>query len=374
MLKKKIKVLQFTVANSKGGRTQFLLNLWNAVDKTRFQFDFVTFSKELSFIDDLARTGSDLYYIDTYPEENVNKFLDELRKILANGYDVVHIATSYWKSCIIEEESKKWNIKVIVHAHSAGINASNVDVEEEMRRHCIIRDHLNPNIADCFVACSQSACDWLYGDRIPESRKEIIFNGIDVDKYKYDEKKRMKLRQKLGISDEFVLGFIGRIEEVKNIGFLIDVIHELTDYDITLLIIGNGSKKTELKEYARFSNLESYVRFIDYVDNVEDYLCAFDAYLLSSYFEGFPIGCIEAQCSGLDCLLSDRITKEVKVTSNVYFLSIDNINIWRETIIALMDQRHTRMDQSGILVENGLDMRTVANKICNLYERIVNEM
>ena len=46
---KKIKVLQFPIAASKGGITQYVLANWKYIDKSRFQFDFATMSKELDF-------------------------------------------------------------------------------------------------------------------------------------------------------------------------------------------------------------------------------------------------------------------------------------------------------------------------------------
>ena len=63
---KKIKVLQFPISNSKGGITQYVLQNWKYIDKSKFQFDFATMSKSLDFADELLSTGSKIFYISCY--------------------------------------------------------------------------------------------------------------------------------------------------------------------------------------------------------------------------------------------------------------------------------------------------------------------
>ena len=54
----------------------------------------------------------------------------------------------------------------------------------------------------------------------------------------------------------------------------------------------------------------------------EEYQMA-DVFVMPSLYESFGLVTVEAQCSGLPCVLSDRIPKEIKVIENVSFLSLD---------------------------------------------------
>ncbi|HAN43805.1 MAG TPA: hypothetical protein DCP97_00290, partial [Ruminococcaceae bacterium] len=225
---KKFKVLQFPIANAKGGVTQYALNNWQYINKDKFQFDFATLSKKLDFADDLAAQGCKIHYISCYAEENKSQFVTEVDKALSEGYDAVHIHTSYWKSFLVEELAVKHKIpKIIVHSHSTMVDilddnkrASAVELHERQKK------NFSADLATHFCACSQAAADWLFGEQIPKDKIKILNNAINVDDFSYNPIIRKEYRRKLGVDNCFVLGNIGRFVYQKNHDFLIDVFNE----------------------------------------------------------------------------------------------------------------------------------------------------
>lgn len=170
-MQKKIKILQFPVANSQGGITQYILQNWKYIDKKRFQFDFATMSKHLSFADALLKQGCKMHYISCYAEENEQQFNEEFEAILRNeNYDIVHLHTKQWKSYNIEKIAKKVGVpKIIVHSHNTGIDTLDDERRgEEIETHYRVRKALREDIATDFWACSNLAADFLYGDYIPK--------------------------------------------------------------------------------------------------------------------------------------------------------------------------------------------------------------
>ena len=69
--------------------------------------------------------------------------------------------------------------------------------------------------------------------------------------------------------------------------------------------------------------LDSFYFSAGVQENTAEWYQVMDAFLLPSIFEGFPVVAIEAQASGLPCFLSNRISKEAAVSSNIKFLPID---------------------------------------------------
>lgn len=334
---KKIKVLQFPVANSKGGITQYALQNWKFIDKSKFQFDFATMSKSLSFAEDLEREGCKIFYISCYAEENKEQFIKEFKKILLEGnYDVVHLHTKQWKSFCVEELAKEVNIKrIIVHAHNTGIDAIDVALrEKEIGLHNRMLNLLTEDIATDFWACSKRAADFVFADKIDQKKIKIMCNAIDLERFKYKESVRMKLRDELNINNKFVIGHVGRFVYQKNHDFIIDVFSHVCkqNENAVLLLVGEGELEENIRQKVNKLQLSDKVIFMGWRKDVQDILQAMDVFVLPSKFEGLPIVAVEAQAVGLKCLCSDTITDEVKITKRLELLPL-NSEQWVKRIL-----------------------------------------
>lgn len=359
-MKKKIRILQFTVAASKGGRTQYILNLWNKIDHSKYAFDFVTFSKELDFEYKLKTEGCNVYHVKNYPEDNREAFISEFKDILANNYDVIEVHTSYWKDTIVEELAKECGIKrIIIHGHSTGITqitANNRKDEEKLtRNHYKVKKRIDQNLATDYWACSEECAEWLFRPSIPSDRIRIIPNTIDVERFQLNTNCREVLKNKYGAEDSFVIGFVGRLEPSKNIPFLFEIFAEIrneTD-QVKMLMVGEGSQKQELLELADSKCIVDDIIFTGMVDNVQDYLQAMDVFVMPSYFEGFSISSLEAQCTGLKCLVSDNLPESVGVTDLLKRIKLDKSE-WVDEIKSIMNG-YERTDRSAELKSKGFD-------------------
>ena len=364
MANKKIKVLQFSIAASAGGRTQFLLNLWRNIDRKKFIFDFITFSEKLNFEDELIESGANVFYIHNYPENNKDGFVREFNKILSNRYDVIHIATSYWKDTIIEELARQAGIKkIIIHSHSSGINAVNISDNNALKKHINIKNHLKEDIATDYIACSKAASEWLFGNQIPKKLIKIIYNGINTGRFKFKSSYRKIIRDRLNINDCFVLGFVGRLEMVKNIIFIIEILKNLVKIDtkVKLIIVGNGTLRESLIKKVNELDMSEYVLFLGQIEDVEKYFMVFDVFLLPSFFEGFPLSLIEAQCSGLKCIVNSGITEEVAITDLVYRISLNSKGEWLKTLLEIK-RGYERRDYSKEIKALGFDTKNIAKE------------
>ena len=333
----RIKVLQFSISNSRGGRTSYQLLNWKYIDRSKFLFDFVTMEDSLDYEDELVQQGCTVHHISTYAEDDKKSFEEQFRDILNDGnYDIVHLHTARWRGLVAEKIAKECGVKrVIVHAHNAGIDVLDPKQRiEQEKLHYHIREQLNPEIATDFWACSQMAADFLFGDHIPKDKIQIMNNAIDLKKYEYNEDIRKDIRRDLGYSSSMkVIGTIGRLVYQKNQEFLFDLMNKLIHRDnrYRLLIVGEGEKKAEYKQIIKEIKLDSFIQMVGYKGNAQDYLQAMDVFCLPSRFEGFGMALIEAQANGLKCFASDRVPRETELTKEVTFLPLD-IDEWEKSI------------------------------------------
>ena len=94
---------------------------------------------------------------------------------------------------------------------------------------------------------------------------------------------------------------------------------------------------------------------------------AMDVFLLPSRYEGLPVVAVEAQVAGLPCILSDRITKEVKMTENVTFLNLESGSIqWAE--VALQKKKNHRTKENRF---DEFDIKYQAKCLVDYYSKLL---
>ena len=159
------------------------------------------------------------------------------------------------------------------------------------------------------------------------SNFDIIYNAIELEKFKYSIEKRCSLREKLKIpKDYFVVGHVGRFGYEKNHEFIVKMFNELLTSrpKSCLLLVGSGQKMDLIKKMVNDFGIQRNVIFMGQCNNMQAIYSAFDIFILPSLFEGQPLVGIEAQVSGLECLFSNNVPKEVDITNTSKFLSIKN--------------------------------------------------
>lgn len=216
------------------------------------------------------------------------------------------------------------------------------------------------------LACGNSAGKWLFGNR----KFEVLTNGRDIEKYKFNLETREKIRAEHGINDEIVIGHVGGFVEQKNHKFLVEIYRELRQLEpnCKLFMIGNGPLKSNIEKLC----CDLDVIFTGAIDNIPDYLNAMDGMLLPSLFEGLPLVAIEWQINGLPCVLSDAITKDCKITDCVEFMQLDKTAIeWARLILSSI-RRSNRVAKAkyayDIIKNSQFNIKNSTNRLEQIYK------
>ncbi len=369
---RKISVLQFPVRNLGGGITQYALNNWEWIDKSRFQFGFATLSKSLDFEDRLAAQGCGIHHISCSAEENEKQFTSEFENILSRGYDAVHLHTSYWKSFACEEAAKKIGIPVvIVHAHNTGPGA--IADRESMAKavgwHEKQKQRFNPALATRYCACSRRAADWLFGPQIDRGSIHILNNAIDTSRFAYNPSVREQYRRKMDLGGNFVIGHVGRFEYQKNHDFLMDVFAEVSGKlpKAKLMLIGVGAGFDAIRAKAESLGIADRVLFLGKRSDVAELYQAMDVFVLPSHYEGVGIVLVEAQSSGVKCISSSSSSMpENVITDNIIDLPF-KISLWRDSILEIANTGYERRDRSGEVASAGYSLKEQIKILERIY-------
>ena len=130
-----------------------------------------------------------------------------------------------------------------------------------------------------------------------------------MEKYDYDEAARREIRKKLNLEGKYVVGHAGRFSDQKNHSFLLDIFQAVQQKNpnTVLLLFGVGELQEAMKNKARTLGIEDALIFYGASNEMNKMWQAMDVFVFPSLYEGLPVTMIEAQASGMQCIISDRV-------------------------------------------------------------------
>ena len=135
-----------------------------------------------------------------------------------------------------------------------------------------------------------------------------------------------------------------------------------------MLAVGTGKLEEQIHSWIKELGLQDSVILPGQRFDIPALLSAMDVFVFPSLYEGMPNTVIEAQATGLPCIIADTITKEADITGLVHELSLaENPAKWADAAISVAGQerRCTRQD----FVEHGYDIKSVAAELVELICR-----
>lgn len=349
-----------------GGVEAVIMNYYRHIDRDKVQFDLICDEDSTDIpYEEIEKLGGKVILIPPY--QKVFKYIKELKRVLKEGeYKIVHSHINTL-SVFPLYAAKKAGVPVrIAHSHST----TNKKEWKKNLMKLALRPFAKTFSTDYF-ACSELAGRWLFGDKsFDEGKVYVLNNAIDLDKFKYDEKIRKAKRKELKIKDDtIVIGHIGRFVEQKNHRGLIDIFNEIhkLNKNTTLVLAGQGPLMDEMKKKVKSLNLEKNVKFLGQRSDANELYQAFDVFLLPSLYEGLAVVGVEAQASGLLCILSDEITKEVKVLDSTEFLSLSTSpDVWANVLLQSLE-KYKRKDTRKALTEKRFNIEEEAHNLIDKY-------
>lgn len=367
---KPIRVLQWIVANDCGGLTKYVCDNYQFIDKSKVQFDFLTYDDFLNFQEAFEKKGAHFFKIPR-PRQFMS-FIKQIKEIVTkNKYEVVHCNLSYANILPIILFWWLGIERIIIHSHSTQIDSHNVVIRNMKKIYHFIGRLFLPFLCTDYFACYTEAAKWMFNGPIFRNKRYIVMeNAIDLNLFLPNREKRKQIRKYWGASDDcVVLGNVGRFTYPKNHEFLLKVFRSYNSINNNsiLVMVGSGPDMQKIQGMVTQARLEDKVHFLGMRNDVYDVLQAMDCFLLPSEFEGLGTVGIEAQAAGIRCLLSRKIPREIDITGLVTFLPIEkgDEKSWSEELKKTTDFRH--VNTKKMIIESGYEIHSAVKKVMNIY-------
>jgi len=331
-----VRVLQVTGVMNRGGAEALIMNLYRSIDRSRVQFDFVENAQQDAYYDEeIRRLGGRIYHCPHYNGRNHFEYVRWWKLFFQEKGRVYRIIHGHIGSTasIYLNLARKNGLYTIAHSHNSGTDHS---ARAFLYK---IYTYNTRNIGDYFFACSDAAGRDRFGKRITLSGNyRVLHNAIDTSQFRFNPSVREQIRRELDIGDAILIGHVGRFEKQKNHRLLLEIFQKVLEKrpDSMLMLVGDGTLRTEIEQISSAMSIHDRIIFTGVRSDVNKLIQAMDVLVFPSLYEGLPVTLVEAQTSGLPCVISEKVPDEsilVKNLVKVCSLS-EGSDLWAEQSLA----------------------------------------
>ena len=368
---KKVKVLHVVGAMNRAGTETMLMNFYRHMDHDKFQFDFVSYDKGIADYDEEIESLNGTI-IKLTKTSSIKQLFAAIKKY--GPYDVVHAHTLF-HSGIVNLAAFLAGVKIrITHAHTTTDKSS-----FSRKIYMTTMRFLINTFSTTLLACSKEAGLFVFGKESVKKEKYSYFPNaidyaaflqpteIDVENFKLEE----------GLENQsIVIGHIGTFKTSKNHMFLLSIMERLVEKEpaITLLFVGDGELRQSIQEKAQQQGLMDNVKFLGVRKDIQTLLHSMDVFVFPSIYEGLGLVLLEAQASGVPCIVSEAIQPEADLGFGLVekLPLAEGSEIWAERIIQSVGKKEkntnkimSHFEKSGYSLTNGM---AILQKIYNYKE------
>ena len=352
----------------RGGMVNVVENYRKHLNPNEVHFDYVyLYDLPDNCIEEAEQAGTRTFYLPIQNRSSILKAIESFFCDHDGEFDILHCHPPYTPQ-IFGRAAKRHGVRrIIAHSHSTKYSDNRLNAV----RNWSLAKFLGFFATD-YIACSEDA-RVLLGSH--GGKALILHNAIDCEKFLFSAEDREVVRNELGISEGvFLLGSIGRLSPEKNQGFMIDILYELKNrgVDCKLAIAGSGKCEESLIDKSNKLGLNHDFLLLGNRTDTPRLYSAFDAFLLTSTFEGVPLTAIEAQSCGAPCFLSDVISHEVGIV-NVEFLPVSkHANVWADEILSSRPKGVDVLKANSAIINSPFNINTAADSLLSFYRRILD--
>lgn len=282
-----------------GGLETLLVDTINRMAPGRYRHAVICLTDYTDFAQRITRPDVTLFALHKPAGLALGTHADLFRLLRRLRPDILHT----YNLGTIEYAATAWAAGVPVRVHAEhGRDAR--DPQGLNPKHNLLRRLLVPFI-DRYVPVSRDLHGWLEGVvRIPARKLQLIDNGVDTERFCAGAAAPDGATADVWQDPEtFVIGTVGRLQDVKDQATLIDAFailrSELPGERLRLVLVGDGPLRGRLEAQVQAAGLQDSVCFAGARADVAPVMRSFSLFALSSIAEGTPVTMLEAMASEL---------------------------------------------------------------------------
>lgn len=350
-----------------GGIETVLMNYYRHIDREKVQFDFLVNKKKPGVFDtEIRQLGGRIFVSPGVHPVQYPAYQHFMGRLLRTHPEigVLHAHNEAMALFALRGAQHAGLPIRIAHAHNTQ-TTRNVKWPVKM----VCKPFLAGAATDLW-ACSADAGIYYFGKDAWEPGGMVLHNAIEAERFRFAEDVRQDVRRRYGWEDKLVIGHIGRFFWQKNHMRLLDIFARCVQQapNAVLVLLGSGGQQEIVRQRAAYLGLGDRVFFAGQQADIIPWLHAMDVFVMPSRHEGMPLAAVEAQASGLPCVLSEGVPQEAVLSNQTkrLALSLDD-DAWAKEILCLANRAQNRLSGVENVRRAGYDVVQEAEKLQTMY-------
>ena len=237
--------------------------------------------------------------------------------------------------------------------------------------------------ADMIFPCSTAVMGHMLKIGFPAERAVVVYNPIDIPRYRRDMEVRNSVRAKYGVADDtkVILG-AGRFVDWKGFEYLIEAYADFQQNralaDTCLWLVGDGPEKARYRSLVEKLRLNTKVSFHGYASDIRPWLWAADIFVQPSQGpEGFSLMLLEAMAAGLPSIATNigGTPDIIKDCENGWFMRTGNDSGLVERLHYVLENETLLSATAEKAVESAseFNVHRIAAETITLYKKIIDD-
>jgi glycosyltransferase involved in cell wall biosynthesis len=375
----RIRVLHILGGMNRGGVETWLMHILRHTDGERFQMDFMVHTARPCSYDNEVRALGGRILPCLHPNRPWDYARNFRRTVAGYGpYDIVHSHVHHYSGYTLRLAQRAGIPIRIAHSHN---DASTQDISPSPLRWIYLRT--TERFIRCYatigLAASGKAAEALFGwEWQRNSFCRLLYYGIDLAPFRAQADPSVRAVLQLP-PDAFVIVHVGRFDQQKNHGFLLEIFRRVADADSgsRLVLIGDGPLRPAIEQRVAELGLAGRVVFAGIRADVPRVLVgAANVFVMPSLHEGLPLAGLEAQAAGLPCVFADSITAELDVVPQLItrLRLSDSSSDWARVLLAKRVQAPPiKQDEAlAVMQASPFDILRSVAELARLYQTIAD--
>ncbi|MBM77809.1 MAG: hypothetical protein CL846_04950 [Crocinitomicaceae bacterium] len=305
--------------------------------------------------------------------------IDDYKKVIDDFKPNIVHSHLFWSELLSREYSKN-EITYVTHCHDNMVELNNISFSTMFNKLKLVRFFekkwiLNKysNCNNYFLTISKHTQNY-FENVLPNSlvsKSKLIPNAIRLQKFQIKSKRSYKLN-----NSKLKLINIGSFWPKKNQQFLLQVVSKLKskNIDVELKLLGDGPEKENIINQVKNLNLESSIKILGNVKNVEEELFKSDLYVHSALYEPFGLVLIEAMAAGLPIVTINGKGNSDLITNNFngFILNNPTVNLFTEKILSIVNSKelYEKFSENASTFSKKFSIENYTDQLIKWYNEI----